>query len=177
MSSKIHLIVDTIALVAFLIVFEPLMTGLAIHEWLSLALAGVLIVHILLHWKWVTSVTTRFFKRLSHSSRINYVVNALLFVVFTVVVFSGLMISETVMPFLGFQTRHAQIWRALHTLSADLTLLLVGLHFALHWRWVANAIWRFVFAPIWQLFGRHKLEPSGVTVKGEPKQTTERDGI
>ena len=101
MSSKIHLIVDTIALAAFLIVFEPLMTGLAIHEWLSLALAGVLIVHILLHWKWVTSVTARFFKRLSHSSRINYVINALLFVVFTVVVFSGLMISETVMPFLG----------------------------------------------------------------------------
>jgi len=175
MSSKVHLIIDTTALVVFLVVFEPVMTGLAIHEWLGLAFAGVLIVHILVHWDWVVSVTTNFFKRLSLSSRLNYLINALLFIEFTVTVFSGLMISEAVLPFLGLQSSHAPVWRPLHDLSADITLILVGLHFALHWRWIANTVWHFIFAPIWRLFGSHKLEPSQATAKHDPEPTTGRD--
>jgi hypothetical protein len=177
MSSKIHLVVDAIALAVFLVVFKPVMTGLAIHEWLGLAFAGVLIVHILLHWKWVISITTRFFKKLSHSARLNYLINALLFIAFTVAVFSGLMISETVMPFFGFQVRHAQVWRGLHELSADLTLWLVGLHFALHWRWIVNNGVRFIFAPIGRLLVRRKLHLSEIRLERKHRRMVEQDGV
>jgi hypothetical protein len=175
MSPKVHLFIDTIALVVFLVVFEPVVTGLAIHEWLALAFAGVLIVHILSHWDWVVSVTTSFFKKLSLSSRLNYLINALLFIGFTVAVFSGLMISEAVLPFLGLKSGHAPVWRPLHDLSADVTLILVGLHFALHWHWIANTVWHVVFAPIWRLFGNHKLEPSRAGVKRDLGSTREQE--
>jgi hypothetical protein len=152
MSTKTNLLLDLGILGAFLVALEPKLTGVAIHEWLSLAFAGTLIVHLLLHWKWVVSITKQFFKKLLHVSRLQLVLDTLLFVAFTTVMTSGLMISKTILPTLGIQLDHNQTFRSLHSLSADATLLLVGLHFALNWNWVVNAVKRHIVAPVAGLF-------------------------
>jgi hypothetical protein len=36
----------------------------------------------------------------------------------------------------------------LHSASADVSVLLVGLHFALNWDWVAGMLRRYVIAPL-----------------------------
>lgn len=161
--NKTNLLIDAGIFTAFLVAMEPRLTGVAIHEWLSLALAATVIVHLLLHWNWITSVGARFFKKLWHSSRFKFVVDALLFVVFTTIMMSGVMISKAFLPALGLQVQAGPVWRMLHSLSADAGILLVGLHFALNWKWVAAMVGRCVVAPVVGLFKR----PGSLPVAGK----------
>ena len=101
---KTNFMIDLGIFAAFLVALEPRLTGETLHEWFSLAFAGVLIVHLLLHWKWVVNVGRNFFRKLWHTSRLKFVVNALLFTSFTVLMMSGLMISRSVLP-IGTSTR------------------------------------------------------------------------
>ena len=110
-----------------------------------LRLAATMIVHILLHWDWVVNVGVKFFKKLFHSSRFQFVVDVVLLVAFVLVMMSGILISRSVLSVLGIHLQVSRTWELLHRTSADVTLFLTAFHFALHWNWVVNATKRFVF--------------------------------
>ena len=149
--TKLKLIIDIGIFIGFLIAMEPHASGLTIHEWLATALIAVLIVHLLLSWDWITQITRRFIGRMNRQSRINYILNWLLFIDATIIMLSGFMISESLMPALGIQLPHNFAWRSLHDLSANLFLILLGLHTALHWNWIVDAFKRFIFQPLVKL--------------------------
>lgn len=146
MSLKTNFAIDLVAFIGFLLALEPRLTGTTIHEWFTLALAGTLIIHLLIHWDWVINISKRFFAKPLHITRINYILAALIFLGFIVTITTGLMISESVMPLLGI---HAQSFaaRRLHEMASDLTLFMVVVHFALHWDWIKNACYRIFVAP------------------------------
>lgn len=159
MSNKTNLIVDIIAFIVFLVAYETRLTGIPIHEWLSMALFAWIVLHLALHWKWVAQITLKFFRQLFHSSRLNYVINALFFICFIGVMLSGLLISRSVMPFLGIDPGHDMIWRVFHTVTANGSIILLGAHFALHWGWVWKMLKKYIFSPVGRLFKRNKLAP------------------
>jgi hypothetical protein len=148
MSNKSNFLVDSAIFAGFLVASQPAMTGLAIHEWLSVSFLGAGVVHILLHWEWIKAVTAQFFKKLWHASRLNYVLNVLLLFALTAVMLSGLMISKSVMPFLGLSGLGNPGWRMIHSTSADAILILIGLHVALHWKWIVNTTNRYLINPV-----------------------------
>lgn len=164
MSTRTNLIVDAGIFAAFLTAMQPRLTGISLHEWLSLGLAAAVIAHLLLHWKWITSVLVRFFKNLFYTSRLKFMVDAALFTAFTAMMMSGIMISRSVLPALGIQLAENHAWRGIHSASANLSLLLVALHFALNWKWVVGAIKRYVFQPAAGLLGSSRT-PAAVPVK------------
>lgn len=145
--NKINLIVDGAIFSAFLVAMAPHFSGMAIHEWLGIAFGAAIITHLLLHWQWIIEVTRRLVGKAQWSARVNYMLNALLFIDVTVIIFSGLMISRVALPFMGIQLAESGIWRTLHTTSANLFLVLAGLHIALHWQWIVNMVKRFVLTP------------------------------
>lgn len=147
MKLKTNLYVDIAILAGFLVAYEPSLTGIAVHEWLSLAFSSTLVVHLLLHWDWVVQVTIHFFHNLFHSSRLNYIINLALLVDFVTIMLSGLMISRSILPTLGLQVASNPAWRFLHFSAADFSLLLIGLHIALHWKWIVSTSKRYLFAP------------------------------
>ncbi|MCC6904676.1 MAG: hypothetical protein IT326_02465, partial [Anaerolineae bacterium] len=51
---------DAALFAAFVIAMAPRFSGLAVHEWLSLALAAAVVCHLLLNWNWIVAVTRRF---------------------------------------------------------------------------------------------------------------------
>jgi hypothetical protein len=153
--TKTKLVIDITIFIGFLIAMDPHSTGLAIHEWLATALIAALVVHLLLSWDWVTQITHRFLGRLNNQSRLNYILNWILFIDGTVIMLSGFMISESLLPFLGIQLPRNFAWRSLHELSTNLFLILLGLHTALHWNWVVDAFKRYIFQPIRKLVSTH----------------------
>ncbi len=146
--NKINLLIDMTTFLAFLVIMAPRASGTAVHEWLSIAFGATLIVHLLMNWQWIAAVTKRFLGKVQGITRANYVLNVLLFVDMTIIIFSGLMISEHALPLLGLHSVPRGNWRTVHELSANLALLIVGLHLAFNWQWIVNATRRYVITPL-----------------------------
>ena len=149
--TKIKLWVDVLIFIVFLIAMEPHTSGLAIHEWLTLSVMAAMIVHLLLSWDWITEITSRFLGKLGTQNRINYILNWLLFIDGTLIMISGILISEVAMPALGVKLPLGFAWRRLHDLSANIFLVLLGLHTALHWGWVVTTFNKYLVQPIMKL--------------------------
>ena len=167
--NRTNLLIDAGIFVAFIVAMEPGFSGIPVHEWLSAALGATIIVHLLLHWNWIAAVAARFFRKLWHTSRLKFFVDALLFTAFTAVMLSGILISKAILPSLGIRVQENMLWRQLHSLTADLSILLLGLHFALSWKWVVTALKRFLVEPVVNLFkkSRQQAEPVAVSIDHE----------
>ena len=152
MSTKTKLALDIVIFTAMLAVTNPHLTGNTIHEWLGVSLAAGIITHLLFNWNWIVNVTKTFFKKLFHESRLNYVINLLFFIAMTGSLFSGLLISKDVMSTLGIQLNVSGGWKMLHSLTSDASVLILGLHVAMHWKWIVSNIGRYVVSPVRNLF-------------------------
>ncbi|MCS7062341.1 MAG: DUF4405 domain-containing protein [Anaerolineae bacterium] len=139
-----YLLLDALIFVAFLIATAPHFSGIAIHEWLGVSLGAAIVIHLLLHWQWIVSVTRHFFGRTHWRARLNYILNTLFFIDVTIVLFTGLMISEVALPWIGIHTTPSRSWRLLHSMASDAGVFILGLHVALHWQWIINALKRHV---------------------------------
>lgn len=151
-NTRTKLWIDLLIFVGFLVAMDPRSTGIAIHEWLAVASMAVVITHMLLNWDWIVQVTKRFLKSKAIRPRINYVLNVILFIDVVLIMYTGIMISESFVPTLGFALPRNFSMRGLHDLTANLFILLLGLHTSLHWGWIVNAFKRYVFQPIGRLF-------------------------
>lgn len=172
MSTKTNLIVDTTIFAAFLAISNPHLTGNTIHEWLGVSFAAAIITHLLLHWDWIVNVGKTFFKTFLksvwHQSRLNFVVDTLFFIAMTGSFFSGLLISKDVMSTLGIQLNASGGWKMIHTLTSDASVILLGIHFALHWKWIVTNIGRYVLNPIRSLFQRRAVSPASRVLTAQP---------
>ena len=157
MSTKTNLILDLTMFSAFLAVSNPHLMGVTIHEWLAVSLAGAVITHLLLHWNWIVKVGKEFFKRLWHQSRLNFMVNTLFFIAMTGTIFSGLLISESVLSTFSIHLDVNRSWKSIHTLMSDASVILLGVHFTLHLKWVGTNIVRNIVNPIRSLFQQRAL--------------------
>jgi hypothetical protein len=155
MSTKTNLILDFTIFATFLVAANPHLTGNTIHEWLSVAFGAAIITHLLFHWQWIVKVSAEYFKKFFHQSRLNYIVDLLFFIAMTGAMFSGLMISKDVLSTLGIQLGEvSRNWMSIHSLTSDASLILLGIHFALHWKWIFTNLNRYVVSPIVNLFNR-----------------------
>lgn len=105
---------DLLLLVALVFVAMPKATGVAAHEWVSFGFIAILLVHILLGWRWFLSVGRRFLSSLGGAVRLNFVWDLALYVVMTVSFVSGVVVSESVLPAFGLELRPAEPWGPLH---------------------------------------------------------------
>jgi cytochrome b len=148
-SIKTKLVMDFLVAGLVLALLSTALTGLAWHEWLGIAVGTVLIVHLLLGWKWIAAITQRFFHSLPGLTRITYILDFTLFATMTLVIYSGLMISRVAVPALGLSGATPNfLWRGLHSFTANALLVLVGLHLAISWSWIVKTVRRFIIDPL-----------------------------
>lgn len=152
-TNRTKLLLDISTFVAFLVAMDPRTSGIAIHEWLTIALGATVIVHLLLNWSWIVEVTKRLFTKGKglNGARTNYILNWLLFIDGILIMLSGIMISEAVVPSLGLTLPMNFAWRSLHEVSTNVSLFLMGLHITLHWNWIVSTVKR--------LFSRRESRP------------------
>ena len=127
---------------ALLILLEPHGTGLAIHEWLGIAVGVPILTHLLLNWQWVVTVTKKMFAPMPLATRVNQVLNTFLFVATVVAIQSGVMISEVALPGVADLLGSSGAWRALHEVSTHAMVFGAAAHAVLHWRWIARTVGR-----------------------------------
>ena len=74
-----------------------------LHNSLLISSPAVLVVHLLLSSDWTTQITRRFIGKINNQPGLNYFLNWSLLIDGTVIMLSGFMISESLMPYLGIQ--------------------------------------------------------------------------
>jgi Domain of unknown function (DUF4405) len=128
---------DGILLLGYTLAYSFGFTGIAIHEWLGIALGFVLLIHLTLHWDWVIRTTGKLF-RPRGPDKIIWIVNLALLFAMTLCIASGILISRVALPYLGIYPLGGPFWTRLHILTAEVTLGLVPVHVALRWRWIVK---------------------------------------
>jgi hypothetical protein len=128
-----------------------------IHTWAGLATIGLVVIHLAIHWEWVTRMVGRISKEISGECRnlsgrswYNVAVNALIGISFFAVAFSGIVMFFTASgraaldPFFGWSRAS---WDIAHTWAGVTMIAAAGLHLAIHWRWAKN-VTRKVLVPV-----------------------------
>ncbi|MCX6081272.1 MAG: DUF4405 domain-containing protein [Chloroflexi bacterium] len=148
-SIKTKLIMNILVAGLTLALLSTALTGLALHEWLGIAIGVFIIVHMLLGWQWIAAISMRFFRNLPALTRITYILDFILFIAMTLAIYTGLMISRVAIPVLGLTGAAPNfLWRGLHSLSANSLLLLVGLHLAISWNWIVKTVQKYIIGPL-----------------------------
>ena len=146
---KRNWIIDATLFGGFLLALWLDLTGLAVHQWLGIAVGALAGYHLAAHWSWVKAVTGRLFGRTSTQSRQFYTVDAGLAVGFVAIAVTGLVIST----WLDLSLMSYAVWRNVHVLASVVTLFLVVVKIGLHWRWIVSTARRRIFpapAPVRQ---------------------------
>nr|WP_239565480.1 DUF4405 domain-containing protein [Brevibacillus fulvus] len=121
---------------AFALLMNPrVLNGLPFHEIAGLLFGVAILTHIGLNFQWVKQTTLKIFDaKLPKKMRFSYLLNILLLISMSTIIITGILISKVVFPNLAVEGSRAI--RGLHSLSANVTLVLVGLHIGVHWQWV-----------------------------------------
>jgi hypothetical protein len=135
MKTSHKFIIDATALIFYLLAANPTLTGLAVHEWMSLGIIIVFLVHCIANFDWIIDTIK---KHKANASTANLVLDVTILVVFMVVTVSGLMVSRHVLPLLGFVAPGYFFWSPLHSIAAKVMLALLLVHVVVHFKWVAT---------------------------------------
>ena len=131
---------DIALFVGYFLLSAPQATGIPFHEWFTIAFIPIFISHIVLDWAWIKRVFRKTDRVRTGEVRFNRSFDMLLFLAMVLVIYSGFLVSEAVLPAFGFAVAESEFWFVLHEVSGNLLILLVGIHIAMHWPWVKRNI-------------------------------------
>lgn len=136
------LLVDS-AMLALVCVLECLdLTGLELHEWLGFALCPLVLVHVIWQWPWFAAQFGKLRRAPGARVRINALLNALLLVLMSAVLLSGVFNSRQVISLVGERFGSVRVWREMHNWLNFTLLVWVALHLGLNWDWVLGVLTR-----------------------------------
>lgn len=163
-NSKINWFLDVVILAGFLVSFFLNLTGLAVHQWLGIAVFAGIVLHLVNHWSWVKSVFSNYFKKTSSRARIYALIDGLLLYGFVMIIETGLVIST----WFNLNLTNYEVWLTIHIYSSIATLLLAVLKVGLHWRWIVKTASK-IFTP------GPKPVPQGLTTAPQVAAVSRRD--
>ena len=131
------MMIDGAALLVYLVVANPSLTGINLHEWLGFGVLVVFLVHCVVHVDWVVD-TVRNGLSGSWARAGNLALDALILIAFATVMVSGLLVSGAVLPAFGLYADGYYFWDPLHSIAAKALLALLLVHVAAHWKWLYN---------------------------------------
>jgi hypothetical protein len=129
---KHNWLIDIAIMTGFLLSFFLNVTGLLLHQWLGVGVTVLMLVHLYLHWDWVTAVFKRIFGKTSGRARIYLLLDAVIMLGVVVILETGLAIST----WLNLDFNNFSTWVDIHVYSSLITLGLVVIKVGLHWRWI-----------------------------------------
>lgn len=129
-----------------------------LHTWSGVAMIVIALVHLAIHWKWVTSMSRRVWREwtgkcecMNARGRFNLWINLIVGLGFLLAAVSGVYFlfvggshgGTNPDPQILFSR---SIWDLIHTWSGVVMTIAAVLHFVIHWRWVVKVTQRIVGA-------------------------------
>lgn len=139
-NTKTRVILDLLFFIAMILVLIPQSTGIPIHEWLSFIILIPFFLHLLINWAWIVNHSKNLFQKQAQKSKFDYIFNWILYLFMLVATVSGIVISESALVSLGIHFEINPFWTTIHNASASLFIAVLGIHLALHWKWIVKAI-------------------------------------
>jgi len=128
---------DVLLFFGFVFTTVPGVTGLTLHEWVSLTLIFVIVVHLTLNWNWIGGTIRQMFRRLPNGVRFSHTLNFLLFLFMALTMVSGVVASRRALHAMGIaQEKPDYFWDHLHGIFAYTTVGFVAVHLVAHLRWI-----------------------------------------
>ena len=150
----------------FLLTYFMDTTGLILHQWLGVLVGAGVVMHLLLHQKWLKTTARNFASKATNRSRWYLILDSLLGLGFLGIIFTGLVISTWANLYLA----NYPLWLAVHITVSIETLVLLAVKLATHWQWIV-ATSRKVF----QTGLKTPLSPVPVTAASAIKVVDRRD--
>lgn len=138
-TQKVRVYLDVLFFILMIIVLIPQSSGIPIHEWLSFIIIIPFFLHLLINWNWIVTQTKKLFKA-NNTKRFDYLFNWFFFFLMIVVTVSGILISESALPLFGIELQPDSFWSIIHNASATFFMIALGVHIALHWKWIIGSI-------------------------------------
>ena len=136
---KKKIILDIIMTAIFLCLLNTNFTGVALHEILGIAVFFLFLLHKIFNFKWIKSITANLFKKsLKAKPKIMYLIDAILLILVTLNVATGILISTTVLT--GISANNILLTSNLHHILAYSLLAVLIVHIALHLAVIRNAM-------------------------------------
>jgi hypothetical protein len=143
-----------------------------LHTWGGVAMIVIVVIHLVLHWRWVTSMVRRTWNELlgrcgcmNSRGRMNLILNSVVAASFALTALSGVY-------FLFVQGGHSvsdpmilfnqTTWDLIHTWAGVTLIVTVILHIAIHWRWIVNVTTKMV-----KIVGAKRSVPQSVTLSNQ----------
>jgi hypothetical protein len=141
-----------------------------LHTWGGAGMIIAALIHLAFHWRWVISMTRRIWNELmgkcgsmNPRGRLNLILNIVVAISFLISAISGVYFMfvsgrrwANDPSFLFNRTT----WDQIHTWAGVILIATAVIHFAIHWRWVANVTIKMTKM---MLLSRAALQP--VTIK------------
>ncbi len=124
-------VIGIILLLGFLLAFYPNLTGLDLHQIGGSVLGALAIYHAWVHRRWIASIANRLGEATAVRGQLFWLLDAALAAGFAAIVGTGLLISTWV----GYAGAYLDLLIDVHVIGSLLTLALVLVKVATHWRW------------------------------------------
>ena len=119
--------------------------SLSFHEIGGLALLGIFLIHIVINYRWVITISKKLFsKTIPGKTKIGYVLNVTLLIAVLLIGISGIMISKVVFH---ISVNGGFLWKTIHYTTSAIALILIGIHVGLHKQFIANIIKKIIPLP------------------------------
>lgn len=122
------IIVDILLFVDTFILVNMDITGHLIHEILGITMAILLLIHIVINWNWIKSVTKNF-KKVNKKTKVMYVVNLLTMIVYFGAILFGIIISHELFK---FETSSNYKFVITHIIFGRMAIIVMLLHVGMH---------------------------------------------
>lgn len=147
MSKKnvLKLTLDLCMVVTLVLMYRKMAINMTFHELGGLILIGVMLIHVLINWKWVAVITKKLFnKSVPKKTKLGYIINALLLIVFLLIGISGIMISKVLFH---ISVNGGMSWKTIHYTASAFALILIGIHLGLHKQFICSNIKKIILLP------------------------------
>lgn len=139
------LVLDIGMVIVLALMYNKTAISMSFHEIGGLALLGIFLIHILINWKWVVTITKKLFnKSIKTKIRIGYFLNVLLLITFALIGISGIFISKVVFH---ISSNGGLSWKTIHYTASAIALILIGIHIGLHHQFIGSMLKKIIPVP------------------------------